>query len=1313
MEIVDAYPLSRLQAGMLFHSAYGEERGTYQDILSLELEGLLDIDVLQGAVDTVVRRHDTLRTAFDVTTFTEATQLVFDAVECPVHYADLRGMTAQEQVGHLEEWFEEQKARKLDWSTAPLARFYAHALADDRFQLGLVFHHAILDGWSLASLVTELVDLCAGVAPADGAVPSVSMRDYIRLERAALADANTRAFWAEMLDDRPFTAIPRWPSDHAGEHDRIGLDVPGDVREKLEQFAGELGVPIRAVLLTAHLEVLSLLAGQQDVLTGVVTHGRPEVHGGDQVLGLFLNTVPLRARTGWGTWREAVRRTFEAEARAVPHRRYPLAQMQRDHSGAGNPLFEVAFDFRNFHVSHALPSGGDLRTADTRFFEQNNFPLTVSASQDPDALQVNFTYSPREFPPDQIRYIAGYYDSALRRMASAPDELIHGRDLLPEGERDRLPRIGNDTAAEFPDESLDQLVQKQAHRNPHRVAVTAEDGELTYADLVEQAARLAAHLASVGVAPGDLVGVCMDRTKDLVVALLGVLKAGAAYVPLDPRYPSERLAYMISDAGLDVMLTQAHIMDSLPTGPSRVILVDEVPDHRGPPATAAPAGGSSGFGLAYVIYTSGSTGRPKGVMVPHRCVVNLVTSIARQTGCTDQDVILASTSLSFDIAALEIFLPLLTGARLVIGRDLLFDTDRAVAAFNEKPTLIQATPSGWRLLLDLRHDLPATTKVLCGGEALPRDLAARLAETFTTAWNVYGPTETTIWSSADLLKSGEDPTLGYPVANTQLHVLGTDLDLVPLGTTGELFIGGSGVSTGYLGRPGLTAERFLPDPFSDRPGARIYRTGDRARREQDGRIQFQGRVDGQIKLRGHRIELGEVESVVVAHPEIRAAAARLWEEESGDHRLVCYLVPDSGGTCPTVSELREYVAAKLPSSMVPTVFEFLEALPLTPNGKVDRRALPAPGRARPELANKAIAPRDLLEHRVAAIWADALRRDSVGIHDDFFELGGDSLLALRLLTMVRQQFDVELPATLLFERATVAAMATAIGTHASRQAGSVVRMHPGSGATPVFCVHPLGGHVFCYRELAVHLGDAGHPFYALQAPGLAQGEPLATIEELAAHYIKEIREVQPHGPYALAGWCMGGLVVFEMARQLDVLGERVELLAIISANFDRPVPELYAHDDIKLMLDVVYGGGLEISHSELSAVPPAERASVLVTFAQSDPEARPDIDSAEQLERVTRLYRTNARALLAYQPERYRGDAVLYRPADGPEGLPPDLGWSAVITGKLRIEPVGGDHYSMLTGSHGRELAECILRDMAATASSAAGNGKGHRGTHG
>jgi amino acid adenylation domain-containing protein len=599
-------------------------------------------------------------------------------------------------------------------------------------------------------------------------------------------------------------------------------------------------------------------------------------------------------------------------------------------------------------------------------------------------------------------------------------------ELSPEQKRALLAKLVREKgrAADPVERPVHRMFEAHARKTPEAVAVGAGEGTLSYAELNARSNRLAHHLRALGVGPGVTVGLCVERGPGMVVGLLGVLKAGGAYLPLDPGFPASRLAFMMADAAAPVLVTESALRDRVGGHEAYVVALDDQADAIAARPDGDPEGGATADDLAYVIYTSGSTGTPKGVMVPHRALSNFLLSMARQPGLTARDVLLAVTTLSFDIAALELFLPLVVGARVeVAGRDEAADGARLAARIKASgASVLQATPATWRLLLESGWEGDPGLTALCGGEALTRDLADRLLGKARAVWNLYGPTETTVWSTLAAVEPGAGPVpIGRPVANTRAYVLDARLRPSPVGVSGELYLGGLGLARGYHGRPALTAERFVADPYAKAPGARMYRTGDLARFRADGVLECLGRVDGQVKIRGYRVELGEVEAALAAHPAVSAAAAAARDEATGEKRLVGYLVPRGAG--PGEAELRAWLRERLPEHMVPSAFVALEALPLTPNGKVDRKALPDPEPDRPGLSAPSAPARGPLEEALAAVWAEVLGRAAVGAHDDFFESGGHSLLAAQVLARVRETFAVDLPLKALFDAPTVAGLA--------------------------------------------------------------------------------------------------------------------------------------------------------------------------------------------------------------------------------------------------------------------------------------------------
>jgi amino acid adenylation domain-containing protein len=655
-----------------------------------------------------------------------------------------------------------------------------------------------------------------------------------------------------------------------------------------------------------------------------------------------------------------------------------------------------------------------------------HFDLFLNFVEKQSGLFLECDYNSDLWDATTIERWVGHLRTLLESVTENPGESLAGLPVLSTAERlQLLSGWNNETRRDYPkDVCLHGLFEAQAQRTPEAVALIDARQRLTYRELNLQADRIAAQLRTLGVGPAVLVGVCVERSVEMVVALLAILKAGGAYVPLDPAFPRDRLAFMIEDSGMRLILTESRLVATVPAGGIDMVCLDTLP--RVELAAAPTARAASTEDLAYVLYTSGSTGQPKGVQIPHRAVVNFLTSMQREPGLRPADTVLALTTLSFDIAGLELFLPLVTGAKVVVAsREDVIDGQRlAKLMAASRVSVAQATPAAWRMLLESGWQGGKSLKILCGGEAIPPDLAERLLGCCGELWNMYGPTETTIWSTTCRLNAGVPITIGRPIANTEIFILDVRQQPVPVGVLGELYIGGDGLARGYHNRPELTAEKFVRHPFNPVPGARLYRTGDLARYRTDGSIEFQGRIDHQVKIRGFRIELGEIESVLCQHSSVRQAVVMARGEASGNRRLVAYLVGES--PAPTVTELQEHLRRKLPEYMVPGAFVFLEKFPLTNNGKINRQSLPEPEQERPELAAAYVAPRTGIESTLAGIWSEVLEIERIGVHDHFFELGGHSLLAVRTISRIRQQLEVDMPLSTLFDAPTVAELAVKV-----------------------------------------------------------------------------------------------------------------------------------------------------------------------------------------------------------------------------------------------------------------------------------------------
>ncbi|GGP76582.1 non-ribosomal peptide synthetase [Streptosporangium pseudovulgare] len=1331
--IEDAYPLAALQAGMLYHSELDTGGSTYHDLMTITVRGGLDAAALERALAEVAARHPVLRTSFDLTGFSEPLQLVHDAAVIPLGVTDLRGDGARER---LAEWREAEKRTGFDWASPPLMRAHAHVLGDGEFAFSLSFHHAILDGWSVAALVTEILrrytagprERAGGLAP-----PRATFRDLVAAERAAVASERAREFWRERVADAPDCRLPRLPGFPSGgprATEVLAVPVPAPAVAALERDARELRVPPRTILLTAFLLALGLVTGEREVMTGVLGHGRPESEGGGEVLGLFLNTLPLRVRLDAADRAELVRRVFDAEVAAVPYRHYPLFEIQR--LAGRSPLLDTLFDFRDFHVYGGLPEDGPAVTGQ-EFFEQTDVPCTVAFVRVPGGgLTLTVSYDGAQFPRGQMEALAAH---VLTAVTGAPQ--------VGEADVAAVTRW-NATGRDHAGGTLHGLVLARAAAVPDAPAVGFAGEWITYRELARRASRVAAALREAGVRAGEPVGVHLERSPDLPAALLGVLAAGGAYLPMEPGHPAGRLRDMLADAGASVVLTSAALAGQAPPAARTVTLPDgwdgeplpadaATPAADGPgnatgsgpstardaagsgpsagkdaavpgPSTAKDAAGSEPFtgedvpedSLAYVIFTSGSTGRPKGVGVSHRAIVNRLRWMQETYRLTPTDRVLHKTPTSFDVSVWELFWPLITGAGLVVaepgghydpGRIAELIAGEGVTTAHFVPSMLEAfldlpedllgdlpedgdSPEDRDPLKDLPEDPPGRTagglrRVVCSGEALPADLVRRFADRLpgVELHNLYGPTEAAVDVSWHRCDPAEPVVpIGRPVDNTRLEVLDDRMARVPVGTPGQLFIGGVQLARGYLGRPALTAERFLPDPYGP-PGSRLYATGDRARWRPDGELDYLGRLDDQLKIRGMRVEPGEIEAVLLDQPEVRAAAV----VADGD-RLVGYVVT---GGAPV--EWRSRLRNRLPEHMIPSAWVTLDALPLTANGKLDRAALPAP--ERPEPDRYRVPPRDPVEGRLAAVWEDVLGVTAVGVFDDFFDLGGHSLLALRLATRIRREFGRELPVAAVLASPTVAGLADVLRGPEDLAAGQrIVTLNAGGDRPPIFLVHALGGQVFRYLPLARRLGP-DQPVYAIAASGLASGEePHPTMAEMVDDYVARLRELRPAGPYVLGGFCIGGNIALETARRLRALGEEVPLVVLFYSDADEPVITSSLEDDASLMTHALAGGPLETDAAEFAGLGPEEMLLAVIEAAGRERRLAPDTADVEQARRYLRVFRANAHAVGRYRHDPYDGDVALFAPV----GDRPDLGWRSVVKGTLAIEPIPGERVVVL-----------------------------------
>ena len=1174
-----ACPLSFSQERLWFLDQLEPGSATYNVPLALRLSGPLDIEALRSALDALVARHEVLRTTF-VAEDGHPVQVIASRASVAMDVIDLLSGPAAERESELRGRLDSEARRPFDLARDLMLRAILVRLGDRDHALLLTLHHIASDAWSMSVLTRELGALYSayarGVPPNLRSLPiqyadvAVWQRQRIHGE---MLEAQLR-YWRRQLASAPALELPTdrpRPVAQSFRGARASWLLPAPLTEALKVLGRRHRATLFMTLLAAVQTLLHRYTGQSDIVVGSPVAGRtlPET---EPLIGFFVNNLVLRGDLSDDpSFGELLRRTRETTIDAYAHQDLPFEKLVEDLKPARNlgrsPLFQVMFALQNvpaaslvFHGLTVEPMAVETGTA--------KFDLFMSMTETESGLRGRLEYSTDLFDATTITRMQGHLGRLLDGLIAEPEVPISRLSLLTEPERYQLLVAWNATAAPASEvRCLHQLVEAQVARSPDAVAVVSGGDLLTYRALDARATQLARHLRRLGVGPDVLVGVALGRSVDMLVGLLGILKAGGAYVPLEPGHPPERLAYIVADAQVAVLLTQARLRDGLPApvGPDGrplmplVCLEDVLRDDAGRAGAADDDGpletGVTADSLAYVIYTSGSTGRPKGVEITHRAVANFLASVRTRPGLTAEDVLLAVTTVSFDIAGLELFLPLTVGARVVIAtQEVLSDGVRLGQAIGEAgATVMQATPATWRLLLEAGWTGQTGLTVLCGGETLPRDLADALLARCGAVWNLYGPTETTIWSIVHRVERGEGPVpIGRPIANTQVYVLDVAGTPVPIGVRGELYIGGTGVARGYLNRPALTSQRFLPDPFGTEPRARLYRTGDFVRYRSDGALEFLGRADHQVKLRGHRIELGEIEAVLGAHPGVRQVVVVLREDIPGDAHLVAYVVPavrtpdvGVGASAVSIDSLRHHARQILPAYMVPSALVVLETIPLTPNGKIDRRALPHPKAPSDAGATVLAAPRDALEVLLTKLWQEVLHVSPIGVRDNFFDLGGHSLLAVRLFAKLKRMSGRALPLAALFHAPTIEKLAGIL-----RQDGwaprwtSLVAIQPRGSRFPLFCIPAHLASVLAFRDLADALGP-DQPVYGLEALGWdGRQAPHTRLADMAADYLREIRQVQPQGPYHLWGDCFGGTIALEMAQQLHARGETVGLLAV-------------------------------------------------------------------------------------------------------------------------------------------------------------------------
>jgi amino acid adenylation domain-containing protein len=1298
--------LSFGQEQLWFVDRFAPGLATYNIPCVVRVRGPLDRAALGRSLDGLVARHEALRT-----------RLVTTADGTPAQVIDPPGPVAVETVEAGEpalarELIHRRAMRPFDLATGPLLRCTLARLAAEEHLLVVVVHHAVFDGWSAGVLVRDLAALYASAVigqPCGLPDLPVQFADYAIWERDRLQGgvlASLEGYWRQALDGLQTVQFP------ADRPRPVVDDFAGAIAERttdpailagLREVSRQQGTTLFTTVLAALLALLHRYTGQDDLVAGTVSanRGRPELA---PLIGFLVNTLPIRVdASGDPAFTTLLARVKEATVGAFAHQDLPFGKLvdtlavPRDASRA--PVFQIAFSYAERDDSPVRAANADFAHSDIVVgLPAAKFDLTFAIEARPHGLWAECCYKTALFDPATVQRLLAHYEVLLGGIVANPRARLSQLPLLTGAELRAELTDWNDTAAPVPARCVHELFQAQAAQTPAGIAAQYEDQQVTYAELNSRANQVARRLRDLGIGPQALVGVCLPAGLRRLAALLGIWKAGGGYVPLDPALPAGRLAFMTADTAATVILTDTASRDrARQAGSAAVIDLDaEWRQIRSLDDSDLHGTGVTPASIAYVIYTSGSTGQPKGVMVEHRHVANFLHGMTRHWKIGPHDAVLQFSALTFDVSVMDMFMPLTAGAKTVLApAETLHSPPRLAALLTgARITFAALTPAVLGLLPD--GDYPDLKILLAAGEELPSALARRWTRPGLRLVNGYGPTETTVLATCAEITPATPPPppIGLPVwPNYQAYILDPHLNPVPAGVTGELHIGGASVARGYLNRPDLTRERFIPDPFRDAPGARLYKTGDLARRRPDGTIVYAGRTDDQVKIHGVRIEPAEIETALTSHPAIAQAVLTVTTSPTHDKELTAYLRPAPGATPVNPDQLRAHLARTLPPVMIPAHLITLDDFPLNPNGKIDKQALPPPRR---EIAADRTAPETPTETMLTDLFAALLGTGPVGATDSFFDLGGNSLTAMRLVNVISRKTGVDLGVSAIFLAPTPRRLAVAMeaADRARPQPGSVVRLTEGGAEPALFLIHAIGGTLSAYAPLSLELSDT-FTVYGLQSPALSGHDVSNSLAGLVTDYTRRIRAVQPTGPYELAGWSMGGVVAFEIARQLERDGAPVRLLVLLDAPF--AIPADYAADGAELaarfVADAVHGLGLDMTQApDPAAVSPADQLAWLADKLADTADTAERATMGTQLSQLFSLFAAHTRMLAGYlpSPPGVRAPTLVVSAANSPNASAAGL-WQSLLSGApVSVLRVASDHYAFLRPPLVTDIGEAI-----------------------
>jgi aspartate racemase len=1306
-------PLSFAQERLWFLTQLEPENPSYNLPFALRLSGDLDVAALEKSIEAIIARHETLRTKF-VAVDGEPFQFVSAKAAATFELLDLSTFGDDKAELELKRLMTTVAERPFDLSNDYPMRASLLKLAGDEHVLLVTMHHIISDAWSVSIFTNELSSFYKAFTTEGAAEPPelpIQYSDFVKWQRNWLQGDALKAqvaYWTTQLEG---AAKLNLPTDHVrpklrthrGGH--LSFTLPAELTDKLKKLSNAEGATLFMTLLAAFNVLLFRHTGEQDIVVGSPIAGRNRIET-EPLIGFFVNSLALRTDlSGKPGFRQLLGRVREVAVSAYAHQDLPFEKLVEELHPARDvsqtPVFQVMFGLQNAPRAVADLHNLNVRRIPTEV-RTAKFDLTLLLSDTANGLSGWFEYNADLFEASTIQRLGNHFENLLASVAANPDGSIAELPLLGAPEQQQILLDWNNTATSYPREKcIQELFEEQVRRTPEAVALVFDDQRLTYDALNKRANQLAHHLTKQGIGPEVIVGLALDRSVEMIVSLLAILKAGGAYLPLDPSYPRERLSFMIEQTNARIILTQKHLLDRLPASQASVIALDlewsdlRVEDEQNPSRS------STAENLAYVIYTSGSTGKPKGVSVTHRNVVRLVkeTNYAR---FASDEVFLQFAPVTFDAATFEVWGALLNGARLVVpapGIESLANLGDTIQ--RHKVTTLWLTAGLFHQMVDSELEkLQGVRQLLAGGDVLsvPHVETAARKLAGCQVINGYGPTENTTFTCCERVVAnsiGHSVPIGTPIANTEVYILSSDMQLVPVGVAGQLFIGGDGLARGYLDAADATAEKFLPNPFARQPGERIYRTGDQVRYRSDGSIEFLGRLDQQVKIRGYRIELGEIELALSQHHGVRDCVVTTQTSKLGEKRLAAFVVLIAGHTA-RVEELKKFLSEKLPEYMAPSFIGIVEQLPLTENGKIDRDALPNID----DLNSKEsvfVAPETEVERKLAAAWIKVLGVDQVGVHDNFFDLGGYSLLAVKLVNEIEKELGQKIPLMTLFQTATIAGLAGVLANGSKPSSWpTLVQIQAGNSTKPLFCVSAPNVNALGYVSLARALGPEQTAF-GLQAqyPEDAESEHSQfVVENIAAEYLHALQAEQPHGPYQLIGMCRGAHIAYEMACRLHEQGETVSLLGVLDTFVMENTYNYFWYLEhyvkrLRFWLRLPAKGKLSFINSQFHKV--ANRRS---------PESV-----------LHRVYFPGPE----FVPKTYPGRVLVLRVDKQPRNRvsSKDLGWSRLAQAGVDVRIISGTHETLLREPHvsalAGELKEFISHPRPAQSEPSANGSKGKR----